>query len=194
MFLRYSYRFDKAISSSYQDFHERLVTDSFSYTDYKFYRSVLFYSSQTFVLPVLQGDQVVSYYEARFDPLSFIKMVDFALYKLDMSHLHDLFSYLEDVYDRVSFDSFDLTKLALYFYKDKLRLLPDKLSFIEFRQRFGDRFFGLSYFQLYNGGLLDLDGIDYSPISNYNRQVLERDILDHIKTKKLNSYTYINSL
>ena len=194
LFLRYSYRFDKEITSSYQDFHDRIVTDSFSYTDYKFYRSVLFYSSQTFVLPVIQGDQVVSYYEARFDPLSFIKMVDYALYKLDMSYLHDLFSYVEDIYDRVAFDSFDLTKLALYFYKDKLRLLPDKMSFIEFRQHFGERFFGLSYFQLYKDGLLDIDGIDYSPISNYNRQVLERDLLDHIKTKKLNSYTYINSL
>ena len=194
LFLRYSYRFDKEISSSHQDFHDRIVTDSFSYTDYKFYRSVLFYSNQTFVLPVVQCDQVVSYYEAKFDPYSFIKLVDHVLYKLDMQYLHDLFSYLEDVYDRVAFDSFDIQKLALYFYKDKLRLLPDKMTFIEFRQRFGDRFFGLSYFQLYKDGLLDIDGLDYSPISDYNRKVIERDLLDHIKTKKLNSYTYLNSL
>ena len=194
LFLRYSFCFNKAESSAYQDFNQRLVTDSFSYTDYKFYCSVLFYSSQTFVLPVIQGDQVISYYEARFDPLSFIKMVDHVLYKLDMSYLHDLFSYVEDIYDRVAFDTFDLTKLALYFYKDKLRLLPGKMSFIEFHQRFGDRFFGFSYFQLYKDGLLDIDGIDYSPITAYNRQVIERDLLEHIKTKKLNSYTYSNSL
>ena len=194
LFLRYSFHFSKAKSSAFQDFNQRLVTDSFSYTDYKFYRSVLFYSSQKFVLPVIHGDQVVSYYEARFDPLSFIKMVDFALYKLDMSYLHDLFSYVEDIYDRVAFDSFDLKKLSLYFYKDKLRLLPGKMSFLEFRQRFGERFFGLSYFQLYKDGLLDIDGIDYSPISDYNRKVIERDLLNHIKTKKLNSYIYSNSL
>ena len=194
LFLRYSFNFNKAQSSAFQDFNQRLVTDSFSYTDYKFYRSVLFYSNQTFVLPIVQGDQVVSYYEAKFDPYSFIKLVDHVLYKLDMQYLHDLFTYLEDVYDRVAFDNFDITKLALYFYKDKLRLLPASLSFDEFKHRFGDRFFGLHYFQLYHRGLLDIDGIDYSPISEYNRQILERDLLDHIKTKKLNSYTYSNSL
>lgn len=194
LFLRYSFRFCKEESSAYQDFNQRLVSDSFSYTDYLFYRSVLFYSNQTFVLPVVQGDQVVSYYEAKFDAYSFIKLVDHVLYKLDMSYLHDLFSYLEDVYDRVAFDSFDIKKLALYFYKDKLRLLPDSLSFIEFKRRFGDRFFGLSYFQLYKGGLLDIDGIDFRSISEYNRKLIERDLLTHIKTKKLNSYTYSNSL
>ena len=108
--------------------------------------------------------------------------------------IYDLFSYVEDIYDRVAFDSFDLKKLSLYFYKDKLRLLPGKMSFLEFRQRFGERFFGLSYFQLYKDGLLDIDGIDYSPISDYNRKVIERDLLNHIKTKKLNSYIYSNSL
>ena len=194
LFLRYSFHFCKDKSSSYQDFNQRLVTDSFSYTDFKFYRSVLFYSSQTFVLPIIQGDQVVSYYEAKFDPYSLIKLVDHVLYKLDMQYLHDLFTYLEDVYDRVSFDSFDIQKLALYFYKDKLRLLPNSLSFIEFKRRFGERFFGLSYFQLYHDGLLDIDGLDYSPISDYNRKVLERDLLNHIKTKKLNSNIYSNIL
>lgn len=194
LFLRYSFRYCKEESSAFQDFQQRLVSDSFSYTDYLFYRSVLFYSSQTFVLPVVQGDQVVSFYEAKFDPYFFIKLVDHVLYKLDMQYLHDLFSYLEDVYDRVVFDSFDIQKLALYFYKDKLRLLPDSLSFLEFKRRFGDRFFGLSYFQLYRDGLLDIDGIDYSPISEYNRKVIERDLLQHIKSKKLNSYTYSNSL
>lgn len=194
LFLRYSHRFDKSISSSFQDFHERLVTDSFSYTDYKFYRSVLFYSSQTFVLPILQDDHVVSYYEARFDPLSFIKMVDNALYKLDMRYLHDLYTYEEDIFDGVAFDSFPLRQLSLYFHKDKLLLLPDKMSFIEFHNRFGDRFFGFSYFQLYKRGLLNTDALDFSSIVDYNRQVIQRELDKHVKTKKLNSYTFSNSL
>lgn len=194
LFLRYSFRFNREESSAYQDFPQRLVSDSFSYTDYLFYRSVLFYSQQTFILPVICDDHVVSYYEAKFDPLSFIKLVDHVLYKLDMSYLHDLYSYLEDMNDRVAFDSFDLKKLALYFYKDKLRLLPNSMSFLEFRLRFGERFYGLSYFQLYNRGLLDVDRLDFSSISEYNRLVIERDLQKHVKTKKKNSYIYSNSL
>lgn len=194
LFLRYSFRFNKAKSSSFQDFNQRLVTDSFSYTDYKFYRSVLFYSSQVFVLPVFQGDQVVSYYEARFDPFSFIKMVDHVLYKLDMSYLNDLYSYEEDIYDRVAFDSFPLRQLSIYFYKDKLRLLPPKMSLLEFHQRFGDSFFGISYFDLYKHGLLNTDSLDFSSILAHNRAVIESELQKHVKTKKLNSYTHSNSL